>query len=198
MKPSCIDGLALCTILAIVGCALGCVSPVDAGSTGSGSSAGSSSAGSSGSGGDICVDGGVEFPADVDISFPDCSPPNNPGLILQGTIDGKPFERSYMTNVALLQSGNSPPFLQMEFGYEGDYPRYSSNLDLYWREPTYPIRHSVLIPVSVGTLSLQEDTLDRAVNPGSTVRIGCDEKLFQFNIIMDSGQLVGCAKRMRF
>jgi hypothetical protein len=194
MKPSRIDGLALCTILAVVDCALGCVPPVDTGSTGSSSSSGSSSSGSSSSGGgDICADGGVEFPIDVDLSFPDCTPPN-PMIILQGTIDGKPFERSYTDGVAFLASANSPPLLGMEFGYEGDYPRYSSRIDLYWREPTYPIRHSVLIPVSLGTVSLQEDTLDRAVNPGSTVRIGCDEKLYQLNLIMDSGQLVGCAR----
>jgi hypothetical protein len=197
MKPSRIDGLALCTILAVMGCALGCVPPVDADNMGSSSSAGSSSAGSSSSsGGDICIDGGAGFPIDVDIIFPDCTPPN-PALILQGTIDGKPFNQSYMYSGAWLQNGNSPPELQLEFGYEGDYPRYFSRLDLYWREPTYPIRHSVLIPVSVGTLSLQEDTLDRAINPGSTVRIRCDEKLFQFNLIMDSGQLVGCARRHR-
>lgn len=197
MKPSRIDGLVLCAILASMDCALGCVPPVDAGSTGSSSSVGSSSAGSSSSsGGDICTDGGAEFPIDVDLSFPDCTPPD-PALILQGTIDGKPFNQSYMYSGALLQSGLSPPLLQMEFGREGDYPRYFSSIDLYWREPGYPIRHSALIPLSVGTVSLQEDTLDRAVNPGSTVRIGCDEKLYQFNLIMDSGQLVGCAKRQR-
>jgi hypothetical protein len=192
MKPSHIDGLALCTVFAIMGCALGCVQPVDDG--GSGSSAGSSSAGSGGTGReDACTDGGVEFPIDADISFPDCAPLSG-ALILQGTIDGKPYEQTFMSSGASFLNVFSPPHLEMEFGYEGDFPRYVSRIDLYWREATYPLRHSVLIPVSVGTVSLQEDTLDRAVNPGSTVRIGCDEKLVQFNIIMDTGQIVGCVR----
>lgn len=192
MKPSRIDGLALCVVLAIMGCALGCVQSDDFGSN-SGTASSSAGSGSPGGAG-ACTDGGVEFPIDVDVSFPDCTPPSA-AFILQGTIDGKPFDESYMGGDALLQNGNSPPFLQMMFGHEGDYPRYVSRVDLYWREATYPIRHSVLIPVSLGRVSLQEDTLDRAVNPGSTVRIGCDEKLFQFNIVMDSGQLIGCARK---
>lgn len=193
MKPSHFDGLTLCTMLIVLGSAPGCGQPIDDG--GRSSSAGNSSASSGGAvEEEVCTDGGVEFPIDVNISFPDCTPLGS-ALILQGMIDGKPFEQTYMYSGASLAGFFSPLHFKLGFGHEGDYPRNIGEIDLTWREATYPVRRAVLIPVLMGTVSLQEDTLDRAVNPGSTVRIGCDQAHFQFNLIMDSGQLIGCARK---
>lgn len=181
-----------------LGCDAGCVTPVSSDGSG-GSDLGSSSGDGGGDpdGGDVCItggaDGGVEFPIDAGISFPDCTGLSG-ATILQGTLDGKPYDQTCPAGNPRPDFVFSPPSLLISpLLHEGPAERFGS-LEFYWREPANKTpRHSVLFPVSVGTLSLQEDTIDRALLPGSAIRIGCSEDLFQFILVMDSGQLVGCA-----
>lgn len=140
-----------------------------AGSTACGDVTGSTSTTGGGAGGE----GGGQPP-----QYPVCTKFN---ASFVGTLDGSPYSKVIQTHLIGFDQGANPPTMDVSFDQAG-------NLVLHWSGPmTYGEVKAV-----VGTLLLPDQSLKRKVLPGSSV-ISQDNFYYKFDLILDTGHLLGCA-----
>jgi len=175
MSPSRIHRLVLSTIIATMGCVVGCCE--------SGAVEGSSGAGG-GAGGSgywpTCLWGG----SGGGLTFPVCPAPQTNEFI--GTIDGKPYDNKDSGHITGMQAPTHPPYyLSLNLGGVG-------SLDMTWGNPF--VRGQWMHINGGGTLVLPQDGMFRAVFADSQVLVSCDDYSFLYILHVTGGDLTGCSR----
>ncbi len=181
-----LDNMRTLTLLAFsASIAIGCSPanyyyPVDATSSSSSSTTTSGTGGSDEEMGPCYTSSSDSTSAGGGLVIPECT--EGALTILQGTIDGEPYQKTFHNTWYSGGEIGPPPWL-LDFFFSSN-----GHIHMEWSQHTLPS-----YPMSVtGTLLVPGETKERELKPGSLLYEVC-WKPWSFLILADGVELVGCA-----